>query len=297
MFAVATVRPFSRAAFIPPFVDFAAFRGQSIGLTGQRGVLGGILLEQLSQHGIAVATFAGDINDQVAVLQWFSANRFTHCLHFAAVVPVALVERDPLLAYQTNVFGTFNVCKGLAATQPACWLFHSSSSHVYQPSDTAVGLAEDSPTVPRTFYGATKLAAEQTVNTLLTRLQLPYCIGRIFSFSHPRQQGDYLVPALQRNIQSLPAGAALEISNPSSVRDIQDAEYVIDCILQLARARATGTVNIGTGAGLSVREIAAAVARALGRTELSISGIDRDAPGSLIADTGRLKRLMARSAA
>jgi len=293
MFAVKTVRPFSRAAFIPPFVDFAALRGQSIALTGQRGVLGGILLEQLSQHGIAVAAFAGNVNDEAAVLQWFGAHRFTHCFHFAAVVPVALVERDPLLAYQTNVFGTFNICKGMAATQPACWLFHSSSSHVYQPTDTAIGLAEDSPTVPRTFYGATKLAAEQTVNTVLTRLQLPYCIGRIFSFSHPRQQGDYLVPALQRNIQSLPAGAPLQISNPSSVRDIQDAEDVVDCILQLARARATGTVNIGTGTGLSVREIAAAVARALGRTDLTIAGVDRDAPGSLIADTRSLKRFMA----
>ena len=293
MFAVMTLRPFSRAAFIPPFVDFAAFAGQSIALTGQRGVLGGILLEQLLQHGIAVAAFAGNVNDEAAVRHWFSAHRFTHCFHFAAVVPVALVERDPLLAYQTNVFGTFNICKGVAATQPACWLFHSSSSHVYQPTDTTTSLAEDSPTVPRTFYGATKLAAEQTVNTLLTRLQRPYCIGRIFSFSHPRQQGDYLVPALQRNIQSLPAGAPLQISNPSSVRDIQDAEYVVDCILQLARVRATGTVNIGTGTGLSVREIAAAVARALGRSNLSIAGVDRDAPGSLIADTGRLRRFMA----
>jgi nucleoside-diphosphate-sugar epimerase len=292
MFAVKTVSPFPRAEFIPPFVDFAALRGQSIGLTGQRGVLGGILLEQLSQHGIAVAAFAGNINDEAAVLQWFSSNRFTHCFHFAAVVPVALVERDPVLAFQTNVFGAFNVCKGLAATQPACWLFHSSSSHVYQPTLLPTGLAEDSPTVPRTFYGATKLAAEQTVNTLLTRLKVPYCIGRIFSFSHPRQQGDYLVPSLQRKIESLPPGAALEVSNPSSVRDIQDAGQVIDCILQLARARAAGTVNIGTGTGLSVREIAAAVARALGRS-LEISGLDRDLPGSLIADTRRLKRLMA----
>ena len=292
MLAVTTVRPFSRAAFIPPFVDFAALRGQSIALTGQRGVLGGILLEQLSQQGIAVAAFAGNVNDEAAVLQWFSANRFTHCLHFAAVVPVARVNSNPLLAYQTNVFGTFNVCKGLAATQPACWLFHSSSSHVYQPTNTPVSLAEDSPTVPQTFYGATKLAAEQTVNTLLTRLQIPYCIGRIFSFSHPRQQGDYLLPSLQRNILSLPAGAVLQISNPGSVRDIQDAECVVDCILQLARVRATGTVNIGTGVGLSVREIAAAVARALGRS-LQIAGVDRDAPGSLIADTRRLRRLMA----
>ena len=45
----------------------------------------------------------------------------------------------------------------------------------------------------------------------------------------------YLVPNLMQKISALRDGDVLEIDNPSSIRDIQDAEQVIDAILHLAR--------------------------------------------------------------
>jgi nucleoside-diphosphate-sugar epimerase len=75
------------------------------------------------------------------------------------------------------------------------------------------------------------------------------------------------------------------------VRDIQDAETVVDCILQLAGRRTRGILNIGTGVGLSVREIAMAVAAQLGKS-IHVAGVDRDLASSLIADTRRLQRAL-----
>ena len=130
----------------------------------------------------------------------------------------------------------------------------------------------------------------------MTRLGARYCIGRVFSYTHARQRLPYLVPSLRQRIADLPAGAALEIDNPSAVRDIQDAEQIVDAILQLARRGATGTVNIGTGVGVSVGDIARAVARSLGRT-ITVAGSDRAAAGALVADTTRLRQLLAGNAA
>jgi len=288
---VTTAAPLARVAFIPEYTDFEAFQGQCVGLTGARGVLGGILMRRLEQRGVAVMAYPGDVNDEATVAAWFEQHRFSHFLHFAALVPVGQVEADPLLAFQTNVIGAFNVCKQLLRTQPQCWLFHCSSSHVYQPTAQPNPIAEDSPTHPPTYYGATKLAAERLIDTLLGKLQAPYCIGRVFSFTHERQAHSYLVPSLRHRILALPEGATLEIENPSAVRDIQDAEQVIDAVLQLARRRATGTVNIGTGAGSSVADIARTVARSLGRT-IQVTGTDRGTPGSLVADTTRLRALL-----
>ena len=152
------IDPFARAAFIPEFTDFAAFREHSVGLTGARGLLGSILMERLERQGIAVAA-------------WFDQQHCSHFFHFAAMVPVGLVEGNPLLAFQTNVIGAFNICKHLLRTQPHCWLFHCSSSHVYQPTALPAPIAEGSPTHPPTFYGATKLAAERVIDTLLAKLQ------------------------------------------------------------------------------------------------------------------------------
>jgi len=202
------------------------------------------------------------------------------------------VESDPLLAFQTNVVGTFNVCKHLLETQPGCWLFHCSSSHVYQPGASATPINEDAPKNPPSFYGATKLAAERVVETLMGKLQAPYCIGRVFSFTHADQSPPYLVPTLRQKIAALRDGEELKVDNPSSVRDIQDAEQVIDTILHLAHRAAVGTVNIGTGIGQSVRDIALSVAQALGKN-IQVTGTDHAPPGSLIADITRLRALLA----
>ena len=284
--------PFRRPAIIPEYADYAAFRGHSFGMTGARGVLGSILAARLRQHSIPLTAYAGDVNDHQALADWFKLQRFSHFLHFAAIVPVTQVEANPLLAYQTNVMGTFNVCKQVALSQQGCWFFHCSSSHVYKPRPQAEPVAEDAPKGPQSFYGQTKLAAENVVDTLLTRLGVAYCIGRVFSFTHARQSADYLVPSLLQRIGALRNGGTLEINNPSSVRDIQDAEYVADALLHLARRPALGTVNIGTGVGSSVREIALAVAASLGK-QIQIEGTDRDAPGALVADTSRFRQQLA----
>jgi nucleoside-diphosphate-sugar epimerase len=284
--------PFVRPEFLTQPVNYTAFRGQSVGLSGHRGVLGSILQARLQQQGITVHAYPGNINDQAALGSWFAAHHFSHFFHFAALVPVALVEKDPMSAYQTNVIGTFNICQQLQLTQHGCWLFHCSSSHVYKPTPTAACLDENAPLQPQTFYGVTKLAAERVVADLLDKLVLPYCIGRVFSFSHASQAEPYLVPTLRRRIGELADGATLQVVNPSAVRDIQDADTVVDCILQLAQRGTRGTFNIGTGVGLSVREIAFAVARQLGKS-LRIDGVDRDAAACLIADTHRLKQALA----
>ena len=290
------INPFERADFVPEFTNFSVLRGRSIGLTGARGVLGRILKERLERHGILTADFPGNVNDSDAMAAWFGSHRFQYFFHFAALVPVAAVEADPLLAFQTNVIGTFNVCQQLLKTQAGCWFFHCSSSHVYQPTTTATLISEEAAKNPPTFYGATKLAAERLVETLMGKLQARYCVGRVFSFSHAHQAPPYLVPSLRHSIAALREGESLEIDNPSSVRDIQDAEQVIDAILHLAQRAAVGTVNIGTGMGRSVSDIALAVAKALGK-QIRVSGVDRAPPGSLIADTTRLRSLLAALAA
>ncbi len=288
---MSAIDPFARAAFIAPFKDYGAFQGHCVGLTGARGLLGSLLAARLEAHGVAFAAYPGDVNDEATVAAWFEQQRCSHFLHFAAVVPVSRVDGDPVLAFQTNVIGSFNVCKHLVRTQRDCWLFHCSTSHVYQPTAEPTPIAEDAATSPTSYYGATKLAAERVIDTLMARLGVRYCIGRVFSYTHARQSAPYLVPSLRQRIAALAPGAALEIDNPSSVRDIQDGEQVVDVILQLARLGATGTVNIGTGAGSSVADIARALAHSLGH-RITVTGVDRLSPGSLVADTTRLRRLL-----
>lgn len=275
------------------FSDYSCFGDGAVGMTGHRGVLGRLLYDRLRLHGVSVVCYEGDVNDSAALREWFRLHRLHFFFHFAAIVPTARVDADPVRAYETNVIGAFNVCREILRSQPQCWLFHASSSHVYRPTCDASPLAEDAALEPQTFYGVTKLAAERVIEPLLQRMSAPYCIGRIFSFSHATQQEPYLVPSLRRRIAEMRDGETLTVTNPSSVRDIQDAESVVDCILRLASKRAVGVVNIGTGVGTSVRQIAARIARELNKN-IRIDGVDRDMPGALIADTSKLQHLLSK---
>jgi nucleoside-diphosphate-sugar epimerase len=79
--------------------------------------------------------------------------------------------------------------------------------------------------------------------------------------------------------------------NPRSVRDIVDAETVIDSILYLAARRFCGTVNIGSGLGMSVADIARRVATQLGK-ELDIEGKDKGESDALVADIEPLRHII-----
>jgi nucleoside-diphosphate-sugar epimerase len=278
---------------IERFADYSCFQGTAVGLTGHRGVLGRLLYDRLKSNGVAVETYEGDVNDAAALREWFRERDLRFFFHFAAIVATVRVDADPIKAYETNAIGAFNVCREILVSQSNCWLFHASSSHVYKPTGAASPVAEDAELAPQTFYGVTKLAAERLIEPLLQRMSARYCIGRIFSFSHKTQQEPYLVPSLRRRIAELRDGETLSVMNPSAVRDIQDAESIIDCILHLARKQALGVVNIGTGVGTSVRQIAAQIARELNKN-IRINGVDRDAPGALIADTTKLHRLLSK---
>ena len=281
---------FARPAFIPNFSDYSSL--ENVGMTGHRGVLGGILYSRLAEKRVNVHVYEADVNDERKIENWFRGKSFSHFFHFAALVPVNRVEADPLLAFQTNVVGTFNVVKNWIRTQAKqSWFFYCSSSHVYQPACGERNLSETSVTNPETFYGVTKLTAEHTAESLLKKLNFPFCIGRVFSFSHITQREPYLVPTLRRRIAEAKEGDTLDISNSSSVRDIQDAETVVDCVLHLAKRRAEGVVNIGTGEGKSVREIAEALVKASGK-HLKLNGTDKETPGRLVADTTRLQSLL-----
>jgi nucleoside-diphosphate-sugar epimerase len=286
---------FAQPSFIPIFENFNCFKGRKIGITGHRGVLGKILNERLSLNGVKVISYSGDITDITDLAEWFSEHQFDYFFHFAAIVPIDKTENQALRAYEVNAIGCFNICKQIIKTQTNCWLFLASSSHVYQPTevgDRKLSLNESAPNIPSSFYGASKLAGERIVLPLLEHEKLPFCIGRIFSFSHISQKEPYLVPSLKRKILETPIDGLLEVVNAESVRDIMDAETVVDCLLHLAQNSCQGIINIGTGEGLSVGKIALDLARDM-RKKIRIKKKDMGKINSIVADVQKMSNLFA----
>jgi nucleoside-diphosphate-sugar epimerase len=284
---------FDQPEFIPPFRQFEQFAGLRVGMTGHRGVLGHILAGRLREHGVRVEDYPGDITDHQSLSAWFSGAAFDLFFHLAAVVPVVNVEADPVRAFDVNALGAYEVCRQLVRKHERCWLFVASTSHVYQPVPVGkwrplrVGDKEE----PSSVYGRTKLAAEHLCRQLLEAHRYHHCIGRIFSVAHRTQRESYLVPGLIRRIGGLGRGERLKLVDPDALRDILDAETVVDVILHLALRRAQGTINIGSGKPTTVADIARHIAAGLGKG-LDIEADTIGAANALVADIEPLRTII-----
>lgn len=284
---------FEQPSFIPAFEDYSFLRDKHVGITGYNGVLGSIISKRIEEQGIRITSYCNDTTDAVSLHSWFKKHRFDYFFHFAAIVPVTEVQNDPLKAYEVNAIGSYYICKEIIKTQSSCWFFIASTSHVYkkQPADGYNLLKENSPKEPTSIYGKTKLLAEQISIPILEQYKVLYCVGRIFSFTSAIQKEPYLVPAIRRKIETTPPKGILNIINPDCVRDIVDAETVVDCILHLAHNYFTGIVNIGSGEGKRIIDIACYTMK-LARKNIQIKGENKIVPDSLVADVTLLKKAL-----
>jgi nucleoside-diphosphate-sugar epimerase len=224
-----------------------------IGITGSTGVLGSILCKKLEKKKkYKVFKFKHDIKNISKVNQWIKKNNFDSIFHLASIVPVTKCNEDPLEASQTNVGGTFNILNSLSTQKKIPWFFYASTSHVYKVKNKPI--SEESTLLPRTFYGYTKWLGEVIIENYSLKYNVPFCIGRIFSFYSNLQSKEFLYPSVKRKIKN--DKGKIFIRNANYIIDIQKAEDVIEIILKLFKNKKEGTYNIAKGKGIKIKNFA-----------------------------------------
>jgi nucleoside-diphosphate-sugar epimerase len=88
-------------------------------------------------------------------------------------------------------------------------------------------------------------------------------------------------------------GDEVVLRTPDSTKDYIHISDLAEAILRVAEARVDGPVNLGTGTGVTVREIADRLATMLGRPDRvrASSPVVPDPLGDIVADAGRLRKL------
>lgn len=259
-----------------------------IGVTGATGVLGRILLECLGEQQ-EISCFKGDITDIKDVNDWIGSERPDQIFHLAAIVAIKEVEADPANAYNVNVNGMVNLLSAIHLAGRKPWIFFSSTSHVYKSS--SLPIAETSAIEPINVYGQTKYLAERVLVEFAEKNQVGYCIGRIFSFYHHTQKEPFLYPTIIRRLRE--HGSRPEpfvVHGANNIRDISDAEEIVDLMVKLSKVKAEGIYNLGSGKGTRIADFV----RALSGEKLSIKELDSEAPQVLVADTSKVNKLLER---
>ena len=168
------------------------------GITGHSGILG----SEITKHkqNISFVKFRGDLTVKEDVKKWLDNNKIDFLIHLAAVVPTSIVANNFNYAKKVNYIGTKNLIDELIKKEKKIkWFFFSSTSHVYGFSKKKI--SEKVKTDPSSKYGLTKLKAENYIIRKLKKNHIPFCIGRIFSFTNKKQTTEFVIPNIIKKVK------------------------------------------------------------------------------------------------
>jgi UDP-glucose 4-epimerase len=200
----------------------------------------------------------GDVRDAAACRRWTGA--VDAVAHLAASISVQDSIDDPATTFENDVVGTFQILEGARAS--GARVLFMSTCMVYDRASSPAGISETDPTKPASPYAASKLAGEALTLSYWHAYGLPTTVVRPFNTYGPFQRsvGEGGVVAIFTRLSL--EGEPLRIyGDGTQTRDLlyasDCARFVCDALLSDA---ATGRIlNAGTGADVSVNDLAAAI--------------------------------------
>lgn len=184
--------------------------------------------------------------------------------HHAAQVNIRVSVERPVYDAEVNVAGTVSVLEAAARCGARKVIFISSGGAVYGNADTRP-TPEDAFPRPISQYGAAKLAGEAYCHVYHVTRGLTFTILRYANVYGPRQN-----PGGEAGVTAIFARMMLEGRQPTIFGDgtkTRDYVHVADVAavnVAVLEAGDLGVFNVGTGVGMSDRQVFDAVARAAG---------------------------------
>ncbi|WP_136620021.1 MULTISPECIES: UDP-glucose 4-epimerase GalE [Mesorhizobium] len=245
----------------------------------------------------------GDIRDRDALRGAMETYRPTAVIHFAALAYVGESVCEPAEYYSTNVTGTIAVLDAARACSIENIIFSSSCATYGVPE--ALPVRETSAQNPISPYGRTKLMGEQIIGDYASAYGMKFAILRYFNACGADPDGElgewhspetHLVPrvlmAASGIIDEIEVfGTDYDTSDGTCVRDyihVSDlARAHLKALMHLEGGGQSLAVNLGTGRGVSIKEIVQAVARMTSRSVPAVFRSRRPGdPAELYADPG-----------
>lgn len=152
-------------------------------------------------------------------------------------------------------------------------------------------LSEDAtPAEPGSAYARCKNALRLALEERARRKGGTVCWGRVF---YPYGIGEHPARLCSSLIAQLAQNQSVVLKTPDSVKDYIYIDDLASALMTVVELGVAGVVNLGTGRGTSVREIAQAIGSLLGCPHLVSEQHPTvfDPLGRVVADTSRLRSL------
>jgi len=240
-------------------------------LTGGQGFIGQALLPQLlaNGHQLTLLTRQPAPAQPAAVRQiiadaagWADAVRgqaFDLCIHLAWIATPGVYLDSPqnhLLASATSRLAESLFAAGLPH------FLALGTCIEYAPGQSAPCRPGTTPIAPATIYGQAKEQARQGIAAAAERYHGNYTWVRLF---YPYGAGEHPQRIPSTFIRTLLENRPLIIKTPDSIKDFIEIRDVASALLHLSEhAGAQQEINLGSGTGTRIADLAALAARLVG---------------------------------
>jgi len=252
-------------------------------VAGGAGYIGSACTEYLIDNGHEVTVFdslitghrdavdsrakfiKGDLNDKNAIMSAMGTDDFEGIMHFAAFSLVGESMTDPGKYFRNNILGGLNLLDAAVANKVRTIVFSSTCATYGEP--TQIPIPESEKQLPINPYGESKLAFEKILKWYHQIYGLEYAALRYFNasgasknFGEAHNPETHLIPlvlqvAMNQRDNIKIFGDDYDTPDGTCIRDYIHILDLAQAHMLALNAPKSGHYNLGTGKGLSVKEI------------------------------------------
>jgi UDP-glucose 4-epimerase len=258
---------------------------------------------------LGVPAVYADLKDGAAITAALRDHAIDGVMHFAAYAVVAESVHHPIDYYRNNVSITLGLLDAMARANVERFVFSSSCTVYGEPA--ALPVTENEEKAPVSPYGRSKLMVEQILeDQLRARPSFAYAALRYFNAGGCAMDGSLgehhepetrLIPLVLRAALGLcpplaVCGTDYPTDDGTAIRDYVHVDDLADAhVLALEKLVPGRSIqcNLGSGRGLSVRQIISVAERVTGRA-IPVTWAERRAgdASALYADASRARALL-----
>lgn len=251
----------------------------------------------------------GDILDRQKLAEALQATRPDAVAHFAAFAYVGESVEQPNIYYRNNFVGAMNLIDAMLDAGVRRLIFSSTCATYGIPE--SIPVSEASPQEPVNPYGWSKLMTEKLLADYARAYDFSYVALRYFNAAGADPAGEigerhvpetHAIPLALRgavggNYTFKIMGSDYDTPDGTAVRDyihVADLAQAHRLAIEyLAAGKPSTAVNLGTGKGVSVAELASTIERVTGQ-KIKYEKVARRPgdPPALVADPSRAEQLL-----
>jgi UDP-glucose 4-epimerase len=247
-----------------------------------------------------------DLSDREGLKKLFAKYQFDAVIHFAAYAYVGESVQNPAKYYRNNVIGSLNLIEAMLEADVKNIVFSSSCATYGEPQYMPID--ENCPQNPINPYGFSKLIVERAFADYERAYGLRWIALRYFNaagaaidavIGESHEPETHLIPLVLRAIKTGESvkifGDDYDTPDGTCVRDYIHVEDLADAHVLALKAlfMYSGALNLGTGEGISVKEIVSAAAKISGKKIAYEIAPRRDGdPAKLVAANAKAREIL-----